>query len=130
MKTVYYAHSMSIYGSKQEDRDIKLLMDLGFEVVNPADLADEYEEWKKIWMYEQGYSPMEFWESKAKQCDWFAFRAHNDGTIPAGVYKEIKAFSSFKLANETRVIELPCGIIRRQMSVAETKEYLRDVGER
>ena len=60
----------------------------------------------------------------------FAFRAHNDGTIPAGVFAELQAFAKFRMINERRIFELPCGIIRRAMSVAESKEYLRDVGER
>lgn len=35
MKKVYYAHSLHLYNTPQEKRDIELLEKLGFEVLNP-----------------------------------------------------------------------------------------------
>ena len=114
---VYYAHCMAIYGKPQEARDIATLKALGFEVVNPADKA-----YDQMWK-DQG---MAFAKSFARACDAIAFRALPDGRIPAGVFKEIAMF----LRLRKPVIELPSNFIGRKMSLAQTREYLKEIGQR
>ena len=114
---VYYAHCIAIYHTPQEDRDVATLSKLGFEVVNPN--APEHSE---------GYrrEGMAYFKQFAKSCDAIAFRALPDGSIPAGVGSEIEIF----LAEGKPVMELPSAISRRALTVAQTREYLSEVGTR
>jgi len=109
----YYAHCLAIYNTYQEERDVKLLESLGFEVVNPN--SSEYQ--KK---YET--EGMLFFKELAQKCNVIAFRALPSGEIPAGVAGEIDC--------GLPIIELPSGISRRKLSVEQTREYLREVGQR
>lgn len=131
MKTVYYAHFMGIYNTPQERRDIKTLEDLGFKVVNPnnKDISKEFFDllakqdgsdkgYKKAFDYVFGHL--------VRKCDIFAFKALPDGRIPGGVFMELKeAQKQGKL-----IIELPSGTHSRGMGKEDTREYLRDIGER
>jgi len=113
----YYAHCKLIYSKPQEDRDILVLKQLGFDAVNPS--APEYtERWNTLGMDAK--------DLFAQECDLIAFRATPGGKIPAGVFKEIQAFQ--KLGKP--VIELPSSILSREMTVEETREFLRETGER
>lgn len=110
---VYYAHHMSIYGTPQERRDVELLESLGFEVVNPN--TPEHDG-------QYGSGGMKYFMQVASECDLIAFRALPDGSITAGVADEIKAGPP--------VIELPSGIRRRTLDIAQTLETLRELGQR
>ena len=114
---VYYAHTVGIYGTPQEQRDVETLEGFGFEVLNPSTPE-----------YQQAYKDhgMDFFVKLAKGCDALAFRGLPDGRIPAGVHKEILA----AIENGQPVIELPNAILGRGMSVELTREYLKDCGER
>jgi hypothetical protein len=114
---VYYAHCLALYGKPQEERDTTILRALGFEVVNPN--APEHA---------AGYQRegMDYFRRFAKECDAVAFRALADGAIPAGVAEEVHAFR----VESKPVIELPSGMERRALSVAATREYLRESGQR
>jgi hypothetical protein len=116
-KTVYYAHPMSLYNTKQEARDIVALEEMGFEVINPNQPA-----------HDVGYqgSGMAYFRDLVKSVDVLVFRSFSDGAIPAGVAHEIKEAR----ANGTPVLELPTGVFRRTMNVEETRERLRDNGYR
>ena len=46
-KTIYYAHSMHLYGKPQEQRDIVLLRERGFAVINPSD--ERHKKGFKVW---------------------------------------------------------------------------------
>ncbi len=59
-------------------------------------------------------------------CDVLVFRALPDGTIPAGVFKEM----TWAQANGTPILELPSATSRRELTVAETKQYLKEIGQR
>lgn len=120
---VYYAHSIGIYNTPQEERDLKILENLGFEVFNPNSVeCDEgYREMKARTGNGMGY-----FYHLVRSCDALVFRAHPDGTIPAGVVKEIKIAEEAGMP----VFELPSSITRRSMSVDETREYLCEVGAR
>jgi hypothetical protein len=113
----YYAHPVSIYHTIQEVRDIKLLNALGFEVEDPntTEHAAAYEK------YGMGH-----FVEVAKACDLCAFRAFPSGEIGSGIAAEIAVFT----AAGKPVIELPSGVLRRTLSVEETKEMLRDSGAR
>jgi hypothetical protein len=114
----YYAHCKGIYGTPQETRDIAILESLGFDVLNPSD--SQYDDsWR-----EHG---MDFKDVLLAQCGCIAFRALPDGAIPAGVYTELaKAIRDYGIP----AIELPSSILRRGIDVEQTREYLREIGER
>jgi len=114
---IYYAHCVSIFNTHQEARDIKLLEDLGYEVHNPNNEVDA-----------RGYKEfgMSYFHSLITRCDVVAFRALPGGQIPAGIYKEI----NWAIDASIIVIELPSSISQREMSVAATREYLSEVGQR
>lgn len=117
MHKCYYAHPLSLYGSPQETADVAMLEGLGFEVINPN---SEY--------HSQQYSihGMQYFCDVVNACDMLAFRAFPDGSIPAGIAKEVSAARMGKKP----VIELPNGIIRRCLSVEESVEYLEQSGQR
>lgn len=111
----YYAHCLAIYNTHQEKRDVKLLESLGFKVVNP-----NQRKYQKI--YET--HGMLFFKKLAQKCDVIAFRSLPSGEVPAGVAAEIDCGVSIP------VIELPSGISRRTLTVNETREYLKEIGQR
>ena len=120
----YYAHSLHIYGKPQEERDIKLLEALGFEVENPNQQkhTDGY-------MAMPEGEGMQYFVDLVRTCDVLAFRAYPDGSIGAGVYKEIMATDNPDMPMP--VFELPWGLMRRGITnVEHTREWLRELGER
>ena len=117
----YYAHCMALYDTPQEERDIATLEGLGFKVENPNSPLHKEES-------EGMSSPgiMAYFCDRVRECDVLAFRALPDGRIPAGVQKEIDQ----AICSEMPVIELPNALLGRRMTVEETREYLRDSGQR
>lgn len=122
MLKIYYAHCMAIYNTPQEKRDVELLQKLGFEVVNPnekihqdavAELAASGAQEKK----------MEYFFNLVATCDALAFRSLPDGKIPCGVWGELTSLN-------IPVIELPSGISRRGLTLNQTREYLKEIGQR
>ena len=124
----YYAHCMSIYGTPQENRDVATLKELGFDVVNPnsPEIQAKVQEMKDN--HASSHGIMVWFSNLVETCDALAFRAvPGPGLgIPAGVAKEVDKAIRCNMP----VFELPCGIIRRGMSVEETREYLREAGQR
>lgn len=116
-KRVYYAHPVSLYGTKQEDRDVSTLINLGFEVVNPNHA-----------IHQDGYerSGMIYFTELVRSCDALAFRAFPDGSIGAGIVYEIGDAERL----QKPVFELPVGILSRGLTIAQTREYLSQVGQR
>lgn len=132
---VYYAHFMGVYNTPQEERDIKTLKELGFEVVNPnqPEIQKEVEERldyhrKHGSVNQDPYMLMfdDVFFSRVRKCEVFAFRALPDGRIPGGVAMELKQAQK----NNKIIIELPCGTHARSMGKEDTREYLRDIGQR
>ncbi len=113
---IYYAHPLSLFNTPTEKRDVKTLESLGLEVVNPNHPD-----------HQAGYEQhgMEYFRAIVAGCDAVAFRAFPEGSIGAGVHKEITEFAETK-----PVIELPCGVARRGLTVEETREHLGDCGQR
>ena len=119
MTTIYYAHCKSIYGTKQEERDVYLLVELGYEVINPNEEVHQN-------MCRACTNPMDYFLNLVGTCSVLAFRALPYGKIPAGVLKEIKHARELEIL----VIELPVHEDLRSMTVDETRAYLTEVGER
>ena len=113
----YYAHCKSIYGTPQEEIDITILQNAGFDVDNPSN---------KIWAARWKEHGMGAKELFAAECDLIVFRSLPSGEIPAGVAKEIVAF----VARGKPVLELPSMSLRRTLTVEETRSYLHEVGQR
>ena len=114
---IYYSRPINLYDSAQDKRDIELMQQLEFEVLNPN--KKELQERYKI-------EGMDVFLQAITDCDGLAFRSFPDLSISAGVKKEIdKAIELNK-----PVIELPTITSNRILSVDDTREYLRYVGFR
>lgn len=115
---IYYAHCIAIYNTPQEQRDLNLIKLLfpAAKIYNPNN--DKAQEGAK----EDG---MDFFKPIVQMSDLLVFRALPDGKIPAGVCKEIEWAKEVQIP----VIELP-GFVGRQMSVDDTRQYLRELGTR
>lgn len=126
-KKVYYAHSMGIYNTKQEERDIELLEELGFEVINP-NCMETSNKFKKLlekdFPYEKAFELV--FGSLVFQSDLLAFRAQLDGFVGAGVAAEIE----FAQSHNKPVIELPSALYKRIATPDQTRAYLKEVGQR
>ena len=107
----YYAHCQTIYGSEQEKRDIETIRSLGMQVTDPST---------------NGSTDMQTYIDLVRLCDMLAFRANPDGSIPAGVMTEIET----ALLYNKPVFELPSGMSRRALTLEQTREYLRESGQR
>lgn len=114
---IYYARPISLYNTKQEERDLLTLTQLGLDVLNP-----NKEELQKRYR-EEG---MDVFTQAVKDCDALAFRSFFDGKISAGVKKEIDA----AMALDKPVIELPTITSHRILSVDDTRTYLTLNGNR
>lgn len=116
---VYYAHSMSIYGTLQEARDLDTLAKLGFLVLNPNKPK-----------HQKGYTDsklgMDYFLRLVESCDALVFRSLPFGRIPAGVAMEVDHAIKLGLP----VFELPSSITARKLTLDETREHLREVGQR
>lgn len=117
MNKVYYAHPVSIYNTKQEERDILLLKKLDFEISNPNELK-----------HQKGYQKegMNYFNSVIENCNFLCFRSFPNGDIPAGIAKEIEYAKSLNKI----IFELPSGILKRILSIEQTREYLTENGNR
>jgi hypothetical protein len=118
-KQIYYAHAIDIYDKPTELRDLELMNLLfgeEYEVFNPN---SEYSEA----MY--ALHGMDYFLGIVEKCDVLAFRGYPNGKIPAGVWKEIMHAAEHK----TPIIELPC-FSGRQMSVEDTRMFIREIGTR
>lgn len=118
-KLAYYARPISIDGTKQQERDVALIYSLGF---CPYPIAEEKEkalaEYRKIGM--DAFKPY------VKDSAVLIFRAFPDGSIGAGVAKEIAWAVEFGVP----VIEIPRQVERRTLSVDDTREMLKELGQR
>jgi hypothetical protein len=120
---VYYAHCIAIYNTPQEERDVHTLLGLGLDVVNPNTPAVDVEV-KRLKSLGENY--MSFFKDIVHCCEVFAFRALPDGSIPAGVAKEL----AWAVEADKLIIELPAAILRRVITLEATREYLHEVGQR
>lgn len=125
----YYAHFMGIYNTPQEKRDLETLSKLGFDIINPNTPEVQEEE---VNSYDksnvENYLKMfdEVFGKRVRDCEVFAFRGLPDGRIPGGVYKEL---GYAKEAGKI-IIELPSNTLSRGMDGEQTREYLKEIGQR
>lgn len=122
---VYYAHSMHLYDTEQEKRDIELLYLFRFSVLNPNnDLVKE-----ELKQYVANYgkdNTMDYFKKLIDECDAVIFRAHIDGKIPSGVGFEI----NYAMEKGLPVLELPTLISNKFLSLEDTRYYLQLLGNR
>jgi hypothetical protein len=114
---IYYAHSVALYDTPQETRDIELLEALGFSVLNPNQL-----------IHSVGYqhAGMSYFESLLDLCGGLAFRGNPGGSVNAGIMYEI----DYMQKSEKPIFELPSWVGRHQLSVGETRYLLSELGHR
>jgi len=124
-KKIYYAHSMHIYNTPQELRDIELLTKMGYEVINPnkSKTQAEYDDYVMI---NGKNDSMKYFEYLIDKCDLLAYRSHVDLKIPSGVGYEIK----YAIEKEKLIFELPTLVSERFLSLDDTRAYLRYNGQR
>jgi hypothetical protein len=110
---------MSIYGSEQEKLDMELIRKLfpSAEIYNPAEDKEAKEGYKSL--------GMDYFTRIVERCDLIIFRGLPFGKISAGIYKEICCARIYNIP----ILELPT-IIGRDISIEETKGYLRECGFR
>lgn len=137
---IYYAHCSHLYGTAQEARDLETIVALfgsgHVEVVNPGskDIADRVEAYKADYaasptgQYADSSEAVmhEVFKVLVEDADALVFRATSNGPITAGVHREI----GWARACGKPVLELPSAISRRGLTVEQTREYLREVGQR
>lgn len=114
---VYFARPISNYKSLQDQRDLALLKQLGFEVVNPD---------KETYQKEYLDLGMDVFLNEVKKCEILVFRSFVDGNISSGVFKEIIAAQEADIS----ILELPTITSKRVLSVEDTRAYLTLLGQR
>lgn len=119
----YYAHCQAIYGTPQEERDQETIRNLGYEpIAFGLEIQEAADKAKK-----DGFNPMrEVFFPLVETSEVLFFRALPDGRVPAGVMGEIIEASRLNIP----VLELPSGLMSREMSIEQTREYLREIGQR
>lgn len=114
----YYARCIGIDGTPQHARDIATIKAIGLDlIVIDKEAADV------------GYKAfgMDFFlQMIRQQADVIVFRGTPEGSIPAGVMKEIEE----GIKKGCPIIELPSGLAMRGMSVEATRGYLKEIGQR
>lgn len=119
----YYAHTMLSYDSSIEERDLRVLDMLGFEVINPN--TPDIQAGCNAYIEKYGKNRvMEYFKEIVFNCDLVAFRSLPGGKILSGVSVEI----SEAILADMPVIELPCSLTDRMMTHSETKQYLTEIG--
>jgi hypothetical protein len=113
----YYAHPVTLFGSKQQVKDIEMLKKAGFEVINPDD-----EEKQKGYEREG----MKYFEKLVREADVVFFRAFSDGSIGAGIANETR----WAIEDNKPVFEMPRRLESRCLSVEDTREILLESGRR
>lgn len=127
MTKIYYARSMSIYGTPQELRD-KRMISSAFTDAEIIQFPDEklIQEWYKEYPDESHLVMEQWFYPLVERADVLLFRGM-PGTLDvgAGVAGEVAHARSKGIP----VFELPTEL-RRTMTVEETRAYLRETGQR
>ena len=114
---IYYARPISLYNTKQEQRDLATFNLFGWGILNPN---------KEELQIKYAHQGMDVFLMAVSECDAVIFRAFQDGKISAGVQKEIDKAKELGKP----VLELPTITSKRILSVDDTREYLRLLGHR
>ena len=118
-KRAYYARPISIDGTPQAERDMALICELGF-IPYPVgeDKAKALSQYLAV--------GMEAFRPYVECCSALVFRAFPDGSIGAGVAKEIEWAQLTGLP----IIEIPRQIARRTLTADQTRDMLAELGQR
>ncbi len=119
MKKAYYARPISVDDTPQMERDLNLIWDLGYE---PSPTAAE----KVAIMEAYKIIGMDAFRPAVLECDLVVFRAFPDGSIGAGVAKEL----AWAIEKKIPVVEFPRQIDRRTLTVDQTRNMLAELGQR
>ena len=120
MAGAYYARPKNIYGTPQEARDIEAITKFGFNVLDFKTEAIQRKASESDNPMEEVFAPL------VLECKALFFRAFPDGSIAAGVAKEIETAQSAGIP----VAELPRMIDFRSIGVEDTRQRLRELGQR
>ena len=112
----YYARPMSLYRTAQENRDIRLINKMGYEV----------QKFPKSEVIEKFKNPMDAFYPLVMDSQALFFRGFIDGKLGAGIVQEIR----WALDADIPVLELPQLMQSRVLTVDETREYLSYLGQR
>jgi len=117
---IYYAHPLYIYNTPQEQRDMDLLNTVfpSHTIINPNNPEADA-------LYKETWSMDVFFEL-VRDCDLLVFRATPSGQITAGVAAEIREAINCGIS----VLEIPSMVNSRSMNVEQTREYLKEIGQR
>ena len=118
---IYYAHCMADYGKAIEILDIGMLKNLGFKVENPNTEKHSKVVKKMQRAGKTSSEIMDYFIEVVDRCDAIAFRALPDGSLTAGVSKEINHMKELGRP----IIELPYLEKRDILSVESTRSYIR-----
>jgi nucleoside 2-deoxyribosyltransferase len=118
-KIIYYAHPMNLYDTKQEQRDIETLEKIGFTILNPNQKIHQVECKKRE-------DVMDYFFELISDCDAIAIRSFPDGMLSAGVAAEL----DYAIRLGLPAIELPTGVSKRTLTIEQTRETLRELGNR
>jgi len=125
LKKAYYARPISVDNTPQAERDINLIRAMGFE---PYPVGEDKQ--KALAEYarlkENSLDPMEAFDKYVRECDAVFFRAFPDGSIGAGVMRELTTAALYTIP----VVEIPRQLQRRGLSVEDTREMLMELGQR
>ena len=119
MKLAYYARPISVDDSPQETRDHDLIRAIGYE---PYPVGEAKE--KILALYKT--AGMLAFKASVEDSNLLIFRAFPDGSIGAGVAQEI----GWAIDAGIPVVEFPRQVARRTLSVDETREMLKELGQR
>ncbi len=117
MQNAYYARPLSLYRTPQEDRDKETIRLIGYEPIkiNKPELQAAAKK-----------HGMEVFQELVQETKALFFRGFIDGSIGAGIAKEIAWAREAGLP----IIELPSNIGRRTLSVEDTRALLHELGQR
>lgn len=129
-KMIYYAHPMNLYGTEQETRDLKTIKLLfpNKEILNPnsPEIQRQAKNIKKDTNSSEEVMKY-FLDIIEDMCDSLIFRGLPNNDITAGVWVEIKHAEKC----DYPVVELPCLLSSyRELSIDDTREYLKLIGNR
>jgi len=112
MRMAYFARPTTDFGQWREERDIKSIRRAGFSVIDITN-NETQDLYKDIGMCV--FRPL------VESADALFFRSFDDGSIGAGVAKEIY----WATCAHIPIFELPLFVFDRAMSVADTREKIR-----
>jgi hypothetical protein len=128
---IYLAHPVSDYGSVRQAQAIKALEEVSADLGRPLTLVNPDSP-----IHQAGYAAegMRYFKGIVESCDGLAFMRFPDGSIGAGVGREIRwalvgnlrIYEVFKGAVYTGIESMPTPII----TIEETREMLARLSER